>query len=92
MSFSGSPVRTLSNNYDMPGLVASSGMSSETLEKSLTNLNIHIANIAAKHEELDVTLKEFCANFNRKQEIMAEETKQLRIEMAKLRKNTNHGA
>lgn len=76
----------------MARMDASGGMSGENLEKSLTNLNIHIAHIAAKREDLDVTLKEFCANFNKQQEIMVEETKQLRIEMTKLRKNTNRGA
>lgn len=67
-------------------------MSPDTMEKSLTNINIHIASIASRREEQTVMMKEFIENFYKEQEKMAEETKQLRIEMAKLRKNIYGGA
>lgn len=68
-----------------------SRMSPDTLEKSPTNLNIHIAAIANRGEDQTCILKEFFEKFIKQQEVMDEEIKQLRIEMSKLRKNINGG-
>lgn len=93
-SISASPIRSMTTQYDsyeadIAGMEAYEVMSGGNLEKSLTNLNVHIALINEQREELDRTMKEFCANFTKQQEILGKETKQLRIEMVKLRKATN---
>lgn len=66
-------------------------MSPDTLEKSLTNLNIHIAMLSSRQEEQNGILKEFLEKFNKEQEKIAEETKQARMEMFHLRKSINGG-
>lgn len=75
----------------MGGLDCYGRMDPEKLEKSLTNLNIHMAALVAKREDAGRSLKEFLAKFWKQQEVMDEETKQVRIEMMKLRKATQRG-
>lgn len=86
----------MATNYEfddskMAGLHNNHGMSGENLEKSLTNLNIHIALIAEQRQELASILKIFCENFGKQQETVDEEIKHLRIKMTKLRKATQGG-
>lgn len=96
MNGSASNTRSLATNYEsddskMAGLHDNQGMSGENLEKSLTNLNIHIALIAEQRQQLASTLKVFCENFSKQQGLVDEDIKQLRIEMAQLRKATQGG-
>lgn len=63
----------------------------EIIEKSLTNLNGHISSMASQHAELTNSYKEFSVNFNKQQQILAEEISKLRVEATKLRKKIEEG-
>lgn len=59
-------------------------MDGETLEKSLTNLNINNALMVSQVEAVGDALKELNANFCKQLEMLAEKVKRLRMQTAAL--------
>lgn len=83
-------MQTLSTNYDsdeieMAAIESSfESMDGETLEKSLTNLNINNALMVSQVEAVGDALKELNANFCKQLEMLAEKVKRLRMQTAAL--------
>lgn len=63
----------------------------ENLEKSLTNLNVNIAQMAGQVEELTKCYKEFSVNSNKQQQMLLEEISLLMFQAFKIRKDIKTG-
>lgn len=91
-----------SDDYDLAVTEEINFMGSENMEKSMTNLNVNLAGIAYKVEEMGRNQQvlsaeftkqheEFCLKFQKQQELLLEEIKLVRLEHAKMRKIMNRG-